>query len=225
MHSFTDQLTFSTRKPRAKGGLSRETKGGLSTTSYDKMTDPTRRLLQDRQACQARNYQRVVLEYDTSILIDLDIEFEQLGFIFKRGKSPVLHHNTPQLNDRRFRTAFGCCSRVCSLAWLLVVDGWTNRPKQATKIWFLWALSLLKTYDTEANMASNCGVDEKTFRKWAWFFIQELSFWIGDIVVSKLSSLYFASFLSYCCHHIISFLFYSSSFFLSFIDCVGKSLH
>ena len=82
MHSFTDQLTFSTRKPRAKGGLSRETKGGLSTTSYDKMTDPTRRLLQDRQACQARNYQRVVLEYDTSILIDLDIEFEQIGFIF-----------------------------------------------------------------------------------------------------------------------------------------------
>ena len=187
------------------------------------MADPARRLLQDRQARQAWNYQRVVLEYDTSILIDLDIEFEQIGFIFKRGKSPVLHHNTPQLNDRRFRTAFGCCSQVCSLAWLLVVDGWTNRPKQATKIRFLWALSLLKTYDTEANMASNCGVDEKTFRKWAWFFIQELSFRIGDIV-SKLSLLYFASFLSYCCHHICSFLLYSSSFFLSFIDCVGKSI-
>ena len=185
------------------------------------MADPAKRLLQDRQARQARKHQRVVLEYDTSILIDLEIEFEQLGFIFKRSKSPCLHYNTPQLNDRRFRTAFGCCSRVCSLAWLLVVDGWTNRPKQATKIWFLWALSLLKTYDTEANMASNCGVDEKTFRKWAWFFIQELSFRIGDIV-SKLNC------RRYTCHHICSFLLYSSSFFLSFffsfIDCVGKSI-
>ena len=80
------------------------------------MADPTRRLLQDRQAHQARNYQRIVLEYDISILIDLDIEFEQIGFIFKRGKSPVLHHNTPKLNDCRFCTAFGCCSQVCSLA-------------------------------------------------------------------------------------------------------------
>ena len=80
------------------------------------MADPAKRLLQDRQARQARNYQRVVLEYDTSILIDLDIEFEQIGFIFKRGKSPVLHHNTPKLNDCRFCTAFGCCSQVCSLA-------------------------------------------------------------------------------------------------------------
>ena len=172
------------------------------------MADPAKRLLQDRQARQARKHQRVVLEYDTSILIDLEIEFEQLGFIFKRSKSPCLHYNTPQLNDRRFRTAFGCCSRVCSLAWLLVVDGWTNRPKQATKIRFLWALSLLKTYDTETNMANSCGVDEKTFRKWAWFFIQELSFRIGDIV-SKLNC------RRYTCHHICSFLLYSSSFFLS----------
>ena len=31
------------------------------------MADPTRRLLQDRQERQARNYQRIVLEYDTSI--------------------------------------------------------------------------------------------------------------------------------------------------------------
>ena len=53
------------------------------------MANPARRLLQDRQARQARNYQRIVLEYDTSILIDLEIEFEQLGFIFKQSKSHV----------------------------------------------------------------------------------------------------------------------------------------
>ena len=190
------------------------------------MPNPARRLLQDCQARQARNYQRVVLEYDTSILIDLDIEFEQIGFIFKRGKSPVLHHNTPQLNDRRFRTAFGCCSRVCSLAWLLVVDGWTNCPKQATQIWFLWALSWLKTYNIEANMASNCGVDEKTFRKWAWFFIQELSFRIGDIVSCRLYTLLLfyhivviIFVLSYCIHLLSFFL----SFFLVLYRLFGKT--
>ena len=182
------------------------------------MADPARRLLQDRQARQARKHQRVALEYDTSILIDLDIEFEQLGFIFKRSKSPCLHYNTPKLNDRRFRAAFGCCSRVCSLAWLLVVDGWRNRPKEATKMRFLWSLSLLKSYDTESNMASNCGVDEKTFRKWAWFFIRELSLRQAEVVSSM------------CCHcelcHCIClcrniylcsfFLLISLLFFLSF---------
>ena len=179
--------------------------------------------VQNQQVHQAQQHQRVYLDYDIRTLLSLDLEFEQLGYIFKRSKlNSYNYHDGPQLNNRGFREAFGCSSRECSLAWLLVADGWTDRPKQATKIRFLWALSLLKTYDTETNMANSCGVDEKTFRKWAWFFIQELSFRIGDIV-SKT-----ASFLSYCCHHICSFLLYSSSFFLSFffsfIDCVGKSI-
>ena len=178
--------------------------------------------VQNQQVHQAQQHQRVHLDYDIRTLLSLDLEFEQLGYIFKRSKLYSYNcHDGPQLNNRGFREAFGCSSRECSLAWLLVADGWTNRPKQATKIRFLWALSLLKTYDTETNMANSCGVDEKTFRKWAWFFIQELSFRIGDIV-SKLSSVLLSSYLFFP----IVFIFFLS-FFLSFFfftDCLGKPI-
>jgi hypothetical protein len=40
----------------------------------------------------------------------------------------------------------------------------------------------MKTYGTEENLAATAGVDEKTFRKWAWMFVFELSALKGDVV-------------------------------------------
>ena len=88
------------------------------------------------------------LDYDIRTLLSLDVEFEQLGHIFKHSRLNLYNYHGLQLNNRRFCDAFGCSARECSLAWLLVVDGLKNCPKQATKIRFLWALSLLKTNDT-----------------------------------------------------------------------------
>lgn len=72
---------------------------------------------------------------------------------------------------------FGCSSIVCANAWLLIVDGWDDMPPIATKDKFLWALNLLKVYDTEGNSSGNVGegCDEKTFRYWSWWFLEELS--------------------------------------------------
>ena len=72
---------------------------------------------------------------------------------------------------------FGFLSTVCANAWLLILDSWNDKPLAATKDRFLWALSLLKSYDTEGNLSCNAGegCDEKTFRHWAWFFLEELS--------------------------------------------------
>ena len=71
---------------------------------------------------------------------------------------------------------FGCSSTVCANAWLLIMDGWNDKPTGATKDRFLWALNLLKSYDTEGNLSGNAGegCDEKTFRHWACF-LEELS--------------------------------------------------
>lgn len=88
------------------------------------------------------------LDYDIRTLLSLDVEFEPLGHIFKHSRLNLYNYHGLQLNNRRFCDAFGCSARECSLAWLLVVDGLKNCPKQATKIRFLWALSLLKTNDT-----------------------------------------------------------------------------
>ena len=71
---------------------------------------------------------------------------------------------------------FGCSSTVCANALLLIMDGWNDKPSGATKDRFLWALSLLKSYDIEGNLSCNAGegCDEKTFRHWALFFLEEL---------------------------------------------------
>ena len=75
---------------------------------------------------------------------------------------------------------------MCAKAWLLLAEGWYDRPRGATKLRFLWALSLLKSYDSEENMASQCQCDEKTWRKWVWFFISELAHRVSE-AVSKIN--------------------------------------
>jgi hypothetical protein len=55
-------------------------------------------------------------------------------------------------------------------------------PRGATKERFLWGLLLLKTYGTTKAMASRCGCDKDTIRKWAWFFLEEHSF-LEDLMV------------------------------------------
>ena len=104
-------------------------------------------------------------------------DFEKLGFRIRRG-GIVSHFMAPRLLDRRFREMFGCSSIVCANAWMLILDGFNHdMPSSATKVRFLWALNLLKAYDTEGNASGNVGegCDEKTFRYWAWWFIETLS--------------------------------------------------
>lgn len=56
-------------------------------------------------------------------------------------------------------------------------------PEGATKERHLWALILLKSYDTdEVNAARVGGVDEGTFRKWAFWFVNEISHLEPEVV-------------------------------------------
>ena len=81
--------------------------------------------------------------------------FEKLGYRIRRGG--IMNNSTaPKLPDRRFREMFGCSSIVCANAWLLILDGFDHdMPSGATKVRFLWALNLLKAYDTEGNSSEN----------------------------------------------------------------------
>ena len=103
-------------------------------------------------------------------------QFEQIGYRIRDG-GYIYDETAPRLGNRRFREMFGCSSTVCANAWLLIMDGWNDKPTGATKDRFLWALNLLKSYDTEGNLSGNAGkgCDEKTFRHWAWLFLEELS--------------------------------------------------
>jgi len=115
-------------------------------------------------------------------------QFEQIGYRIRHGGVPnsISDISYPRLGDRRFRQKFGCSSTVCANGWLLIMDGWRNKPRGVTKERWLWALHLLKSYDTEGNLSARVGegCDEKTFRKWAWYLLEELSEKHAEIVSS-----------------------------------------
>jgi hypothetical protein len=54
--------------------------------------------------------------------------------------------------------------------------------KIAEPVHMLWALMLLKIYSTEAVLSGLCGVDEDTFRKWAWYMIEKVSYLEHEVV-------------------------------------------
>lgn len=85
---------------------------------------------------------------------------------------------------RRFRGWFGTDPFIVSLVWgLLSQKGWIKKINGTKPIHLLWALNFLKNYNVEHVSASLFGVDEKTLRKWVWFFVNGIST-LASIVVS-----------------------------------------
>ena len=126
--------------------------------------------------------------YDEATVARVAEDFEKLGFRIRRD-GIVSHFMAPRLHDRRFREMFGCSSIVCANAWMLILDGFDHdMPSSATKVKFLWALNLLKAYDTKGNASGNVGegCDEKTFRYWAWWFIETLSERSVEVVSARV---------------------------------------
>ena len=72
-----------------------------------------------------------------------------------------------------FRSHFGTTINIC---YQLINDHRIldavkcSRPKH-----LLWALLLLKQYSIEHVLVSQCNTTRKTFRKWTWVIIEEIS--------------------------------------------------
>ena len=112
----------------------------------------------------------------------LERQFTRIAFDLFRGGRLT---GSKVVRDRRIRAWTGCSLRVIAKVWYLLERG-GDLPELATKERLLWALYLMKSYPTEEVAAAACGaVDEGTFREWAWFFIEEISY-LTDEVVSRL---------------------------------------
>ncbi len=76
------------------------------------------------------------------------------------------------LGYRKFRCFFGISPQVCSLVWELLKPKLCSgaQPKH-----LLWSLLFLRQYNAELTNRILVGADEKTFRKWTWYFIKLLS--------------------------------------------------
>jgi hypothetical protein len=110
-------------------------------------------------------------------------EFAELGAEFM--------HRDPDGNkrdfDSRWQAHFCAEPEVCADVWMRLdvdaTDPDAPDDKIAEPCHLLWALLLLKTYDTESVLAGLCGgVDEDTFRKWAWHFIEKVSYLEHEVV-------------------------------------------
>lgn len=74
--------------------------------------------------------------------------------------------------DRRFRSAFGISSHLCCTLWQKLKN---EDIKKMTPDHLLWGLFLLKSYSFETTNSAFAGVDEKTFRKWSLFAIEQIA--------------------------------------------------
>ena len=93
---------------------------------------------------------------------------------FKRSRSAWIR-------QRRFKSHFGVAPDVVVNAWELLMESKylrDNRPglqPEADPVHLLWALMLLKRYDTMDVLASHLKIDEDTLRKWALFYLEALA--------------------------------------------------
>jgi hypothetical protein len=98
-------------------------------------------------------------------------EFGQLG-------GAIIGYSGRQIGTsgwlRRFIGSFGMSPRIVSATWsLIVAHGMLDHlgPRSLNPRHLLWTLLHLKGYATEADNAGRLKCDEKTYRKWVWFYM------------------------------------------------------
>jgi len=108
--------------------------------------------------------------------------------------------------DWRFTDMFGTSPAVVAFIWNRLRPYETldetagMQPKH-----MLWGLLLMKVYGKEEqHCALAGGVDKKTFRKWAWLFIEAISSLEPEVVSSFYCLLVVSQTLSKPCHSLLS---------------------
>ena len=91
------------------------------------------------------------------------------------------------MSDRKFKSHFGASPQICADIWQMI-NPREEISSYAKPVHLLWALMLIKVYATEEVLSGIAGVTEKTFRKWAWKFIEATSnltflLWTDDVIV------------------------------------------
>lgn len=106
--------------------------------------------------------------------------------------------NSQKIANRRFRSLFGTSWEICADIWndLVEMEHSVMAMRGVQNYHLLWALMLLKTYQTESILGGMCrGATEKTFRKWSWSFVEA----VADLSYAKVKKFAFFSSLFLPC--------------------------
>ena len=132
-------------------------------------------------------------------------DFEVLG----RKVARIRHSNSEKVRERRFKAEFGVPTYIATVAWEMLEDSSflrDNNPgkKPPNPEHMLWALLLLKKYDTVGSLANTVRADEQTFQKWSRLYLEALAE-LDSILVSHqvlfsfVLIVCFESLLTFCC--------------------------
>lgn len=111
------------------------------------------------------------------------VHVEPDGFLHL-GRNILRTHKkiAAETERRRFHATFGTGPEMCTLIWGLL-RAHDLLPSGGLPSHLLWGLMFLKLYCSESvHCAMAGGVDEKTFRKWAWIFVDAISYLEEHIV-------------------------------------------
>jgi hypothetical protein len=99
------------------------------------------------------------------------------------GNKMMKRHNklASESEKRRFHATFGTGAEICSLLWAKI--DFSTVPLGAKPKHLLWGLMFLKLYCSESVHCTIAGgVDETTFRKWSWIFVEAIAVLHEDLV-------------------------------------------
>ena len=122
--------------------------------------------------------------------------------------SPLNNPNEHQ--EREFRSQFGVSWYVCEDVWNLLQVNLPKKWREPKHL--LWSLIFLKVYKNEKTHSIIAGTSVKTFRKWAWSVLEdvsELDIYVVSIFYPEILTSLFS----------ITFLIY---FIIFYLDFVGK---
>ena len=121
-----------------------------------------------------------MIHFDIDELSALEAEFDYLGHDMRRWGKQSISEGTA---DSRFRSWFGVSWTVAAKCWVLLCRDPEFDASTQSKKHFLWGLMLMMEYGTMKQMAANAGgVDEDTFAKHAWRFVDLISLLERDLV-------------------------------------------
>ena len=130
------------------------------------------------------------------------------GLILAGFSEKSIHRIKPSTNVSRFKSWYGSDPVICLKIWEALKQSSNPEAKLDGTEYisdFLQALHFLRVYNPEEIRAGIFNQDEKTVRKWAWYFVKKIAALKNEFVSTKgctTTCLFLLSrvfFLFFCC--------------------------
>ena len=112
-----------------------------------------------------------IMKLSWELFKDLGLDIVQGSYTFNQRHNT---HAVTQTSLKDYITLFGSDWHIVEKVWNLLDDyGLYQKTRKPDHL--LWALLFLRTYSNERVHATLTGSSQKTFRRWVWRVVEEIS--------------------------------------------------